>query len=633
MVYEKSYDIIVIGAGHAGCEAALASAKMGCATLLLTINLDSIALLPCNCSIGGPAKAHLVREIDALGGEMGRNIDKSFTHIRMLNLSKGPAVQALRAQVDKKYYQMEMKHTLESQDRLDIKQAMVEEILCDETAVTGVRVQTGIEYRSRAVIVAAGTFLEGLIHIGETSFPAGRGGEVPSIGLAQNLKYLGFNLGRLKTGTPPRIDARTIDFSQGKIQESEDVPLPFSYTTGPISGRGRLSCWLMETNEQTHRIIRDNLHRSPLFSGRIKGTGPRYCPSIEDKVVRFPDKERHQIFLEREGWKTSEVYLQGLSSSLPEDVQIAAVHSVKGLEKAELMRPGYAIEYDFLLPVQLFPTLETKLIKGLYTAGQINGTSGYEEAAAQGIMAGINAAAAIKELPPLILLRSEAYIGVLVDDLVTKGTEEPYRMLTSRAEYRLILRQGNADLRLTEKGYRYGLIPEDRYQRFVIRREMIELETARLKETRLRPTGQVQRLLRDLGSERLGKAVSLADILKRPDMTYRRTATLDKDRPSLPPDVISETETEIKYEGYIEKQQQQVVQYQRLESRLVPEEIDYDAIPSLSREGREKLKNIRPVSVGQASRIAGLTPADITILIVYLEQQRLQALRQREKTS
>jgi len=633
MIYEKAYDVIVIGAGHAGCEAALSSARMGCETLLLTINLDSIALMPCNCSIGGPAKAHLVREIDALGGEMGRNTDKSFTHIRMLNLSKGPAVQSLRAQADKKYYQMEMKRTLESQDRLDIKQAMVEEILCDGAAVTGIRVQTGMEYRSRAVIIAAGTFMEGLIHIGEVSFAAGRAGEFPSIHLAQNLRQLGFNLGRLKTGTTPRIDAGTIDFSQGEVQPSEDVPLPFSYTTGPISGRGRLSCWLMETNERTHRIIRDNLDRSPLFSGRIKGIGPRYCPSIEDKVVRFPDKDRHHVFLEMEGWNTSEVYLQGLATSLPEDVQVDVVRSIRGLEKAEIMRPGYAIEYDFLPPVQLFPTLETKLIKGLYTAGQINGTSGYEEAAAQGIMAGINAGAAVKGLPPLILSRSEAYIGVLIDDLVTKGTEEPYRMLTSRAEYRLILRQGNADLRLTEKGYGYGLIPEDRYQRFVLRREMIELEAARLRETRLRPTEDVQRRLRELGSEELGKVVGLADILKRPGMTYLSLASLDTERPELPSDVVTEVETEIKYEGYIEKQRHQVEHYQRLESRLVPEDTDYDAIPSLSREGREKLKSIRPLSVGQASRISGLTPADIAVLIVYLEQKRLRSLRQREQIS
>lgn len=613
------YDVIVIGAGHAGCEAALAAARMGCKTLLLTLSLDTIAYMPCNPSIGGPAKGHVVREIDALGGEMARNIDKTYIQMRMLNTGKGPAVYALRAQADKVLYQQEMKRTIEQQPNLDLHQNMVEKLIVENGVCHGVITRTGAEYRAKAVVLTTGTYLRGKIIIGDLAYESGPNNQQPSINLAYHLQDLGFEMVRFKTGTPPRVNKNTIDTSVMEEQPGDDVPRAFSYeTTEYITDQ--LSCWLTYTNEKTHEYIRNNLHRAPMYSGVIEGRGPRYCPSIEDKIVRFADKNRHQIFLEPEGRNTLEMYVQGLSTSLPEDVQLAILRTITGLENVEMMRTGYAIEYDAIVPTQLWPSLETKLVDNLFTAGQINGTSGYEEAAGQGIMAGINAARKVQGKDPVILDRSQAYIGVLIDDLVTKGTDEPYRLLTSRAEYRLLLRHDNADLRLTEIGYRIGLISEKRYRRFVAKKEAIEREMARLRETKVKPTPEVQAILREAGSSELNNAIDLASLIKRPELTYAHIAQIAPAPEPITPEVAEQVEIQLKYEGYIKKSLQQVEKMKKMESKRIPDWVDYDRIHGISSEAREKLKKVRPLSLGQASRISGVSPADISILMVHIEQ-------------
>jgi len=616
------YDVIVIGAGHAGCEAALAAARMGRRTLLLTLNMDNIALMPCNCSIGGPAKGHLVREIDALGGQMALNTDATYTHIRMLNTGKGPAVQALRAQADKKLYQSAMKQTLETQPCLDVKQALVERILVENGAVVGVFAQTGTEYRAPAVIVTTGTFLRGLIHIGEISYPAGRAGEFPAEMLSDCLRDLGFELGRLKTGTTPRIDKCSIDLSKTEIQPSDEEPLAFSFMTERVRRDDLLPCWLTYTTDLTHEVIRKNLLRSAMYGGRIEGVGPRYCPSIEDKVVRFPDKERHQVFLEQEGWNTNEIYVQGMSTSLPEEVQLEFLRTIPGLEEVRMFRPGYAIEYDFVPPTQLKPSLETKAIRGLFMAGQINGSSGYEEAAAQGLMAGINAALGARGQDALVLGRSQAYIGVMIDDLVTKGVTDPYRLLTSRAEHRLLLRQDNADLRLTSVGREIGLVKDDRWETFNRKSGLIETEIGRLRETFV--SDQEREKLALLGIETLMRRSSLEELLRRPEIGYAEIARLNGEDIDLPWDVREQVELQVKYEGYIARQQMQVDRQCRLETLRIPDGFDYASVGALSREGREKLARVQPTSIGQASRIPGVTPADISILMVILERGRRQ---------
>ncbi|AGX07025.1 MULTISPECIES: tRNA uridine-5-carboxymethylaminomethyl(34) synthesis enzyme MnmG [Bacillaceae] len=617
-----NYDVIVIGAGHAGVEAGLAAGRLGAKTLMVTINLDMVAFMPCNPSVGGPAKGIVVREIDALGGEMGKNIDKTHIQMRMLNTGKGPAVRALRAQADKFTYQHEMKKTIENEPNITLLQGMVEKLIVEDGVCKGVVTMTGAAYSAKTVVITTGTFLRGEIILGELKYSSGPNNQQPSIKLSEHLQELGFDMVRFKTGTPPRVNSHTIDYSKTEIQPGDDVPRAFSYeTTKYITDQ--LPCWLTYTNETTHSLIDDNLHRSPMYSGMIKGTGPRYCPSIEDKVVRFNDKPRHQIFLEPEGRNTQEVYVQGLSTSLPEDVQQKILRTIPGLENVQMMRAGYAIEYDSIVPTQLWPTLETKKVKNLYTAGQINGTSGYEEAAGQGLMAGINAGLNALGKEELILSRSDAYIGVLIDDLVTKGTNEPYRLLTSRAEYRLLLRHDNADLRLTDAGHKIGLISDERYGRFTEKKQAIEAEKERLRSIIIKPSAEVQEMIKNQGGSELKDGIRASDLLKRPEMSYEHIKLAAPADADLDFDVTEQVEIQLKYEGYIEKSLQQVERLKKMENKKVPENIDYDAINGLASEARQKLKEVRPLSIAQASRISGVNPADISILLVYLEQGRV----------
>ena len=615
----ESYDAVVIGAGHAGCEAALATARLGLKTLIFTVSVDSIAMMPCNPNVGGSSKGHLVREIDALGGEMGKNIDRTFIQTKMLNMSKGPAVHSLRAQADKKNYSNSMRNVLENTDNLTIKQGEVAEVIVEDGKVTGVRTTSDAIYPCSVVIMCTGTYLKARCIYGDVSQYTGPNGLSAANSLSQSLLDLGIELRRFKTGTPARVDKRTIDFSKMEEQKGDKKIVPFSFTNTPEElEREQISCWLTYTNEETHKIIRDNIDRSPIYSGNIKGTGPRYCPSIEDKVVRFADKKRHQVFLEPEGLYTNEMYIGGMSSSLPEDVQYRMYHTVPGLEHAAIVRNAYAIEYDCINPTQLKASLEFKNISGFFSAGQANGSSGYEEAAAQGIIAGINAAMKFLGKDALILDRSQAYIGVLIDDLVTKGTNEPYRMMTSRAEYRLLLRQDNADLRLTKIGHEIGLLDNKRYEKLLEKEKMIDAEVERMKKTTVGARAEVQELLAKYESTALQSGTTLAELLKRPELSYEIIGKIDKDRKELPEDVKEQVNIELKYEGYIKRQLRQVEQYKKLENKKIPDDIEYDDVYSLRKEAVQKLKELRPASVGQASRISGVSPADISVLLIYL---------------
>ncbi|MDG4512252.1 tRNA uridine-5-carboxymethylaminomethyl(34) synthesis enzyme MnmG [Streptococcus suis] len=633
--FAENYDVIVIGAGHAGVEAGLAASRMGCKTLLATINLDMVAFMPCNPSIGGSAKGIVVREIDALGGEMGRNIDKTYIQMKMLNTGKGPAVRALRAQADKAEYAAEMKRTVERQENLTLRQTMIDEILVEDGKVVGVRTATDQKYSATAVVVTTGTALRGEIIIGDLKYSSGPNNSLSSITLADNLKELGLEIGRFKTGTPPRVNARTINYEETEIQPGDEKPSHFSFLSKDEDYlQDQIPCWLTYTNATSHEIINSNLHRAPMFSGIVKGIGPRYCPSIEDKIVRFADKERHQLFLEPEGRHTDEIYVQGLSTSLPEDVQRELVHSIKGLENAQMMRTGYAIEYDMVMPHQLRATLETKKISGLFTAGQTNGTSGYEEAAGQGIIAGINAALKVQDKPELILKRSDGYIGVMIDDLVTKGTVEPYRLLTSRAEYRLILRHDNADMRLTEIGRQVGLVDDERWHVFQIHKNQFDNEMKRLESIKLKPVKETNEKVVAMGFKPLTDALTAKEFMRRPDVTYADVvAFIGPAAEDLDAKTIELIETEVKYEGYIAKAMDQVDKMKRMEEKRIPADIDWDDIDSIATEARQKFKLISPETIGQASRISGVNPADISILMVYLEGRSRSIAKNKKKDS
>ncbi|HEM6345006.1 TPA: tRNA uridine-5-carboxymethylaminomethyl(34) synthesis enzyme MnmG [Streptococcus suis] len=633
--FAENYDVIVIGAGHAGVEAGLAASRMGCKTLLATINLDMVAFMPCNPSIGGSAKGIVVREIDALGGEMGRNIDKTYIQMKMLNMGKGPAVRALRAQADKAEYAAEMKRTVERQENLTLRQTMIDEILVEDGKVIGVRTATNQKFSAKAVVVTTGTALRGEIIIGDLKYSSGPNNSLASITLADNLKELGLEIGRFKTGTPPRVNARTINYDETEIQPGDEKPNHFSFLSKDEDYlQDQIPCWLTYTNATSHEIINSNLHRAPMFSGIVKGIGPRYCPSIEDKIVRFADKERHQLFLEPEGRNTDEIYVQGLSTSLPEDVQKDLIHSIKGLENAQMMRTGYAIEYDMVMPHQLRATLETKKISGLFTAGQTNGTSGYEEAAGQGIIAGINAALKVQGKPELILKRSDGYIGVMIDDLVTKGTVEPYRLLTSRAEYRLILRHDNADMRLTEIGRQVGLVDDERWQVFQIHKNQFDNEMKRLESIKLKPIKETNEKVVAMGFKPLTDALTAKEFMRRPDVTYAdAVAFIGPAAEDLDAKTIELIETEVKYEGYIAKALDQVEKMKRMEEKRIPADIDWDDIDSIATEARQKFKLISPETIGQASRISGVNPADISILMVYLEGRSRSISKNKSKDS